>query len=189
MPDRRRSTEPNARILSETDYHSVWVPPCASDSGAPLGSALWHYHQTLGKPREFQLTHAFHGIGYSEPEVAQALRHAGLAHKRLTKHEIIEQVAHDLAAGKIVGWFQGRSELGPRALGHRSILADPRDVAMKDRLNSRVKQRAWFRPFAPAILEERMTEFFRDRAARPLHDDDTQGSGRQRRADTGRRSL
>ena len=179
----------NARILSETDYHSVWVPPCASDSGAPLGRALWHYHQTLGKPREFQLTHAFHGIGYSEPEVAQALRHAGLAHKRLTKHEIIEQVAHDLAAGKIVGWFQGRSELGPRALGHRSILADPRDVAMKDRLNSRVKQRAWFRPFAPAILEERMTEFFRDRAARPLHDDGTQGSGRQRRADTGRRSL
>jgi carbamoyltransferase len=150
----------NARILSETDYQSVWVPPCASDSGAPLGSALWHYHQTLGKPREFQLTHAFHGIGYGEPEIAQALRNAGLAHERLTKHEIIEQVAHDLAAGKIVGWFQGRSELGPRALGHRSILADPRDVAMKDRLNSRVKQRAWFRPFAPAILEERMTEFF-----------------------------
>jgi len=150
----------NARILSEADYHSVWVPPCASDSGAPLGSALWHYHQTLGKPREYQLTHAFHGIGYGEPEIAQALRNAGLAHERLTKHEIIEQVAHDLAAGKIVGWFQGRSELGPRALGHRSILADPRDVAMKDRLNSRVKQRAWFRPFAPAILEERMTEFF-----------------------------
>jgi carbamoyltransferase len=150
----------NARILGETDYHSVWVPPCASDSGAPLGSALWHYHQTLGKPREYQLTDAFHAIGYGEPQVAQALRNVGLAHERLTKHEIIVQVAHDLAAGKIVGWFQGRSEVGPRALGHRSILADPRNAAMKDRLNSRVKQRAWFRPFAPAILEERMTEFF-----------------------------
>ena len=74
--------------------------------------------------------------------------------------ELIQQVARDLAAGKIVGWFQGRSEVGPRALGHRSILADPRDAEMKDRLNSRVKQRAWFRPFAPAILEERMSEFF-----------------------------
>lgn len=150
----------NARILSETDYQSVWVPPCASDSGAPLGSALWHYHQTLGKPRTYQLTDAFQGIGYGEAEIAHAMRNAGLAHERLARQEIIEQVAHDLAAGRIVGWFQGRSELGPRALGHRSILADPRDAAMKDRLNSRVKQRAWFRPFAPAILEERLTEFF-----------------------------
>ncbi len=74
--------------------------------------------------------------------------------------KLIQQVARDLAAGKIVGWFQGRSEIGPRALGHRSILADPRHAAMKDRLNSRVKQRAWFRPFAPMILEERAAEFF-----------------------------
>ena len=158
----------NARILRDTDYHAVWVPPCASDSGAPLGSALWHYHKTLGKPREFELTHAFHGAGYGEPEIVQALRNAGLAHEHLTGHELIRQVAHDLAAGKIVGWFQGRSELGPRALGNRSILADPRDVAMKDRLNSRVKQRAWFRPFAPAVLEERMTEFFEIEQADPF---------------------
>jgi carbamoyltransferase len=150
----------NARILRDTDYHSVWVPPCASDSGAPLGSALWHYHQTLGKQRTFQLTHAFHGIGYSESEIAEALRCAGLAYERLTEQELVRRVSRDLAAGKIVGWFQGRSEVGPRALGNRSILADPRDVGMKDRLNSRVKQRAWFRPFAPAILEERVSEFF-----------------------------
>ena len=150
----------NALILRDTDYHSVWVPPCASDSGAPLGSALWHYHQTLGKQRTFQLTHAFHGIGYSESEIAEALRCAGLAYERLTEQALVHQVSRDLAAGKIVGWFQGRSEVGPRALGNRSILADPRDVGMKDRLNSRVKQRAWFRPFAPAILEERVSEFF-----------------------------
>jgi len=150
----------NARILGETDFHAVWVPPCASDSGAPLGSALWHYHQTLGRRRTFQLTHAFHGIGYSRAETAQALRAAGLAYERMTRRDLIRQVARDLAAGKIVGWFQGRSELGPRALGHRSILADPRNVAMKDRLNSSVKRRAPFRPFAPAVLEERMTEFF-----------------------------
>ena len=158
----------NARILGETDYHSVWVPPCASDSGAPLGSALWHYHHTLGKPRKFQLTHAFHGIGYGEAEIAQALRAAHVAHERMTRNQLIRQVAHDLSAGKIVGWFQGRSELGPRALGHRSILADPRDVAMKDRLNTRVKQRAPFRPFAPAVLEERMAEFFEIEQADPF---------------------
>jgi len=150
----------NARILSDSDYHSVWVPPCASDSGAPLGSALWHHHQTLGQPRSFQLTHAFHGIGYSEVEIGDALRRAGLPHQRLNEQDLIHRVARDLADGKIVGWFQGRSEVGPRALGNRSILADPRDIGMKDRLNSRVKQRAWFRPFAPAILEERVGEYF-----------------------------
>ena len=150
----------NARILRDTDYHAVWVPPCASDSGAPLGSALWHYHQTLGNQRTFKLKHAFHGIGYSDSETAEALRRAGLAYEQLTEQELVHRVSRDLAAGKIVGWFQGRSEVGPRALGNRSILADPRDAGMKDRLNSRVKHRAWFRPFAPAILEERMTEFF-----------------------------
>ena len=150
----------NGRILRDTDYHSVWIPPCASDSGAPLGSALWHYHQTLGNQRTFELRHAFHGIGYSESEIAEALRQAGLACERLGEQELIRRVSCDLAAGKILGWFQGRSEVGPRALGNRSILADPRDLAIKDRINSRVKQRAWFRPFAPAILEERVAEFF-----------------------------
>jgi carbamoyltransferase len=158
----------NAKILSESDYHSVWVPPCASDSGAPLGSALWHYHQTLDQPRAFQLTHAFHGIGYSELEIEEALRRAGLPHERMNEQELIHQAARDLADGKIVGWFQGRSEVGPRALGNRSILADPRDVRMKDRLNSRVKQRAWFRPFAPAILEERVEEYFEIDQADPF---------------------
>jgi len=158
----------NALILRDTDYRSVWVPPCASDSGAPLGSALWHYHQTLGKQRTFQLRHAFHGIGYSGPEIAEALRCAGLAYEQLTEQELVHRVSRDLAAGKIVGWFQGRSEVGPRALGNRSILADPRDASMKDRLNSRVKHRAWFRPFAPAILEERMTEFFEIEQVEPF---------------------
>jgi carbamoyltransferase len=158
----------NARILRDTDYRAVWVPPCASDSGVPLGSALWHYHQTLGKPRTFHLKDSFHGIGYSESDIADALRRAGLTYERLTEQELVHQVSRDLAAGRIVGWFQGRSEIGPRALGNRSILADPRDVGMKDRLNSRVKQRAWFRPFAPAILEERVTEFFEIEQADPF---------------------
>jgi carbamoyltransferase len=150
----------NARILRDTDYRSVWVPPCASDSGAPLGSALWHYHQTLGHQRHFELTHAFHGSGYSDSEIVNALQEAGLIYQRLDDHALMIQVANDLAVGKIVGWFQGRSEIGPRALGNRSILADARDATMKTRINERVKHREPFRPFAPAVLEERAAEFF-----------------------------
>ena len=150
----------NARILRDTDYHSVWVPPCASDSGAPLGSALWHHHQTLGHPRGFELTHAFHGTEYSEAEIVHDLQQAGLAYDRMDERDLLARVAADLAAGKIVGWFQGRSEIGPRALGNRSILADARDAKMKDHINARVKHREPFRPFGPAVLEERAAEFF-----------------------------
>ena len=150
----------NARILRDTDYEAVWVPPCASDSGAPLGSALWHYHQTLGHPRGFELKHSFHGRGYTDAEITSALQAAGLSYRQMGEEELLATVAEDVAAGKIVGWFQGRSELGPRALGNRSILADPRDEAMKDRINARVKHREPFRPFAPAILQERAAEFF-----------------------------
>ena len=150
----------NARILRETDYQSVWVPPCASDSGAPLGSALWHYHQTLGHSRRFELTHPFFGEEYSDTEIIRALQQAGLAYRRMGEQELLATVARDLATGKIVGWFQGRFEIGPRALGNRSILADARDIAMKDYINARVKHREPFRPFAPAVLEERAAEFF-----------------------------
>jgi carbamoyltransferase len=136
------------------------VPPCASDSGAPLGSALWHHHQTLGNPRSFELKHSFHGRGYTDAEIARALHRAGLPYQLMGKEELLATVGQGIAAGKIVGWFQGRSELGPRALGNRSILADPRDKAMKDRINARVKHREPFRPFAPAILQERVAEFF-----------------------------
>jgi carbamoyltransferase len=150
----------NARILRDTDYQSVWVPPCASDSGAPLGSALWHHHQTLRQPRCFELTHAFYGTGYSDAEIVRDLQQAGLAYDRMEECDLLAKVAADLAMGKIVGWFQGRSEIGPRALGNRSILADPRDAKMKERINARVKHREPFRPFAPAVLVEMAAEFF-----------------------------
>ena len=150
----------NARILSDSDYKSIWVPPCASDSGAPLGSALWHYHQTLAHPRGFELTHPFYGLAYSDSEITSALRHAGLTPQRMSEHNLVSRVARDLAEGKIVGWFQGRFEMGPRALGNRSILADARNGAIRDQLNTRVKNREAFRPFAPAVLVERVSEFF-----------------------------
>jgi carbamoyltransferase len=150
----------NARILEETDVERLWVPPCASDTGAPLGSALWHYHQTKKHPRVFELTHPFYGTSYSDEEIERALKAAGLNAERMREPELLARVAQDLAQGKIVGWFQGRFEMGPRALGNRSILADPRNAAMKDKINRRIKHREPFRPFAPAVLEERAAEFF-----------------------------
>ena len=150
----------NARILRDTDYQSVWVPPCASDSGAPLGSALWHYHQTLGHPRGFELTHAFHGRNIVKPRSSTTCSRLDWLMTAWSERDLLARVAADLATGKIVGWFQGRSEIGPRALGNRSILADARDAKMKDHINARVKHREPFRPFAPAVLEERAAEFF-----------------------------
>ncbi len=150
----------NARVLEETDFERVWVPPCASDTGAPLGSALWHYHQTLGKPRGFELTHAYYGLEYGEDRIRAALHAAGLKFEKLDERALFSRVARDLADGKVVGWFQGRFEMGPRALGNRSILADPRRLEIKDAINSKIKHREAFRPFAPAVLIERASEFF-----------------------------
>jgi len=150
----------NGRILQDTDYQRVWVSPCASDSGAPFGSALWHHHQTLGEPRRFELTHAFYGAGFSDAEIVAALNRAGLQHVRMSEKDLLKKVAADLVERKIVAWFQGRFEMGPRALGNRSILSDARDVSIKELINSRVKHREAFRPFAPAVLVERMSEFF-----------------------------
>lgn len=150
----------NARVLEEAGFDRVWVPPCASDTGAPLGSTLWHYHQTLGHPRRLELKHPFYGRPYTDADIQAALAEANLSAERLETPALLDRVARDLAAGKIVGWFQGRSEMGPRALGNRSILADPRRAEMKDAINSRIKHREPFRPFAPAVLMERAAEFF-----------------------------
>lgn len=150
----------NARVLENTGFERVWVPPCASDTGAPLGSALWHYHQTLRCPRRFELIHPFYGLGFSDTEISRALDAAGLVSEKLEEPELIQRTARALASGKIVGWFQGRFEMGPRALGNRSILADPRSADMRTVINSKIKHRESFRPFAPAVLEDRAREFF-----------------------------
>ncbi len=150
----------NAQIIEQTKFKRVWVPPCASDTGVPLGSALFHYHQTLGHPRVGELAHAYHGAEFSETEAIAAIKAADLPYEKLDDETLYQRVARDLAAKKIVGWFQGRAEIGPRALGNRSILADPRDVDIKTLLNARIKHREPFRPFAPAVLAERATEYF-----------------------------
>lgn len=150
----------NARVAASGMFERVWVPPIASDTGAPLGSALWHYHQTSGFSRGFVLDRASFGRQYDELEIEKALDAAGLAYERMSERGLIERVAADLADGRIVGWFQGRFEMGPRALGNRSLLADPRRADMKDRLNARIKHREAFRPFAPVVLVEEASRFF-----------------------------
>jgi carbamoyltransferase len=150
----------NARILRDTDFRRVWVPPCASDTGAPLGSALWHHHLTLGKPRKFEMMHAFYGSGYGADQMRRALVQAGLTFVELDEVELLRRVARDLAENRIVGWFQGRFELGPRALGNRSILASPLRREIRDLINTRIKYREPFRPFAPAVLAEYAADYF-----------------------------
>lgn len=150
----------NARVARETGFREVWVPPVASDSGAPLGSALWHHHQTLGRPRHYILDRVSLGLEYSADEIEAALTAHGLAYERLPGAALVRRVAQAIADGKIVGWFQGRFEMGPRALGNRSLLADPRRADMKDILNARIKNREPFRPFAPVVLEGEARRFF-----------------------------
>ena len=150
----------NGRVQRDTGFKHVWVPPVASDSGAPLGSALWHHHQTLGRPRGFVLDSVSYGLEYGPEAIEQALVAHGLTYERLPGQEMQQRIARDLAAGQIVGWYQGRFEMGPRALGNRSLLADPRRAEMKDILNSRIKSREPFRPFAPAVLVEEANRFF-----------------------------
>ena len=158
----------NARILRETDFERVWVPPVASDTGVCFGSTLYHWHNTLGNSREFELDHAFYGKEFTDAEIVKALDAAGLKYERMEEGALLKRVAQDLADMKIVGWFQGRAEIGPRALGNRSILSAATDNKMKDWINARIKHREAFRPFAPVVLFERLEEFFEYRHPDPF---------------------
>jgi carbamoyltransferase len=150
----------NARLLAESGFDRIWVPPCASDTGVPLGSALWHHHNSLGAPRRTELTHAYWGLEYSADQIRTALESAGLRYEKLDEAALIARAANDLAENRIIGWYQGRYEIGPRALGNRSILASPATAGIRDVLNKRVKYREPFRPFAPAVLLEFANDYF-----------------------------
>jgi carbamoyltransferase len=150
----------NGRIRPETPFEDVWVQPAAGDSGIAVGAALHVWHQELGRPRGFAMEHAYWGPEYSEDACSAALAAAGLEAQRLDDDALFVHVAERIAAGDVVGWFQGRMEYGPRALGHRSIVADPRRPDMKDVLNARIKHREPFRPFAPSILADAVGEWF-----------------------------
>lgn len=153
----------NGKIRSQTPFEDVWIQPAANDSGTSIGAALWVWHEVLGRPRGWEMHHPFTGPSYDETSCAAALEAAGLDWKRYENdEELFEQVAERISEGAIVGWFQGATELGPRALGNRSIVCDPRRPDMKDILNARIKHREPFRPFAPSILAEATGEWFED---------------------------
>ena len=150
----------NGRIRPETPFDEVYVQPAAGDSGTALGAAYAVWNNVLGKPRGKAMLHAYTGPEYDDAACATALADAGLRSERLDDDRLYAVVAEHIAAGDVVGWFQGRMEFGPRALGNRSIVADPRRDDMKDILNARIKQREPFRPFAPSILAERTGEWY-----------------------------
>jgi carbamoyltransferase len=151
----------NGRIVRETPFDDVYIQPAAGDAGGALGAALWATHVLFKQPRKFVMEHAFWGADYSAGEVAAVLDGYGVAYRDYGDMEaVVARVVEQLLAGKVVGWHQGRFEWGPRALGNRSIIADPRRAEMKDIVNTKIKFREPFRPFAPVVLEERTQEFF-----------------------------
>jgi carbamoyltransferase len=150
----------NGRIRPETAFEHLYVQPAAGDSGTAVGAAYYVWHQELGNERGFVMEHAYVGPGFSDEEHAAALERARFQGERVDDDRLFPLVAERIAAGDVVGWFQGRMEFGPRALGNRSIVVDPRRDDMKDILNARIKHREPFRPFAPSILAEATGDWF-----------------------------
>ena len=158
----------NGMIFEKTDFRDVYVQPAAHDAGTSIGAALYVQHEVLNQPRSFVMRHVYYGAEYSGSDILKDLDSAGATFHRLTEDQLVARTAAQIADGKIVGWFQGRMEFGPRALGNRSILADPRRANMKDVLNSRIKLREPFRPFCPSVLAESAREFFETDYASPF---------------------
>jgi carbamoyltransferase len=155
----------NGKIFDQTPFEQVYVHPAAGDAGLAVGAAYYVWNQILRKPRSFVMDHAYWGPGYTAAEIRGAIEASdiakgGYATAELPEPELLPRTAAIIAEGKILGWFQGRAEWGPRALGNRSIVADPRRPEMKEILNRRIKHREIFRPFAPSILAEKTGEWF-----------------------------
>ena len=166
----------NGKIFDKSNFEEIYIQSAAGDAGTGLGAALYVWHQLLGKPREFVMQHSYWGPQFAEGDIIRALKNGipdigaslesggrfGDFHVEnvLDDEALFRQTALAIADGKIIGWYQGRSEWGPRALGNRSIVVDPRRAEMKDVLNARIKRREPFRPFAPSILEEATGEYF-----------------------------
>ena len=155
----------NGKIFEQTPFEQIFVQPAAGDAGLAVGAAYYVQHQVLGQPRGFVMDHAYWGPEYSPERIRAAvsssrLREAQMEIAELPEEQVAKEAAKEIADGKILGWFQGRAEWGPRALGNRSIVADPRRAEMKEILNARIKHREMFRPFAPSILAEATADYF-----------------------------
>ncbi len=151
----------NWRILKESGFKEIFIQPAAGDSGAALGAAFYMYNTVLKKPREFEMRHAYWGPAFDDDSIRKALERSGLSFTYHDREEaLLEQTAAAIDDGKVIAWYQGRLEFGPRALGNRSLVADARNPKMKDIINAKVKFREAFRPFAPSVLREHAHEYF-----------------------------
>ncbi len=155
----------NGKIFDQTPFEQIYVQPAAGDAGLAVGAAYYVHHQVLGQPRSFVMEHSYWGPEYSHEQIGAAVEKSAISGgefqiAELPEEELAKKAAQHVAGGKILGWFQGRVEWGPRALGNRSIVADPRRPETKEILNRRIKHREIFRPFAPSILEEATGEYF-----------------------------
>jgi carbamoyltransferase len=150
----------NGKLFDRTPFRRTYIHPAAGDEGLAIGAALHTYHSVLKQPRRHELKQSYLGPEFSDSHIQSALQKAGLAFRKLERALLLDEVATQIAAGNVIGWFQGRMEWGPRALGNRSIVAHPGLPNMKDTLNARIKHREWFRPFAPSIMAEYQHEYF-----------------------------
>jgi carbamoyltransferase len=151
----------NGRIMRESPFENVFIQPAAGDAGGAVGAALYAYHVIFGHPRKFTMEHAYWGAEYPESRMAAAIKESGFACERFDDDDkLLDRAVDTLLQSKVIAWYRGRFEWGPRALGHRSIIADPRRDEMKEIVNTKIKFREPFRPFAPVIMEERIHEYF-----------------------------
>lgn len=150
----------NGRLLREGPFDDIFIMPAAGDAGGAVGIAAYIYHSILGKPRTHPWDNAFLGPGWSTGQIRAYLDDNQIPYRELERKELLETTAKLIADQNVVGWFQGMMEFGPRALGARSILADARNPENRDRVNLKIKFRESFRPFAPTVLEEKVSEWF-----------------------------
>ncbi len=150
----------NGKVLPETDFDDIYIQPAAGDAGTALGVCYYIWHQVLGQPRSYVMRDAYTGPAYGADVIERLLKEQRLPYERLEEDVLVRHAAELVAQGNVLGWFQGRMEWGPRALGNRSIIADPRRGDMKDILNARIKHREPFRPFAPSVLQESVGDYF-----------------------------
>jgi carbamoyltransferase len=147
--------------MREGPFENVYIQPAAGDSGGAVGAALYAYHVVLGQPRKFVMEHAYWGADYTPAEMRNAIRASGFECVEYDDDDrLLDEAVDTLLQQKVIAWYRGRFEWGPRALGHRSIIADPRREAMKEIVNTKIKFREPFRPFAPVIMEERAADYF-----------------------------
>lgn len=151
----------NFKVLAQTPFEDVYIQPAAGDDGGALGAALWAYHIVLNQPRKLVMTHAYYGEDYSDGEIKAFLDREGIPYECFDDDDqLLDRVVNEILDQHVIGLFQGRYEWGPRALGNRSIIADPRRAEMKEIVNTKIKFREPFRPFAPVVLADRAPEYF-----------------------------